>query len=65
MKVKSEREVAHSCPTPSDPMDCSLCLPNLCQMREGLITVTYLEILLLCVEFDHCHISQWLYFKLA
>ena len=23
MKVKSEREVAQSCPTPSDPMDCS------------------------------------------
>ena len=24
MKVKSEREVAPSCPTPSDPTDCSL-----------------------------------------
>ena len=24
MEVKSEREVAQSCPTPSDPMDCSL-----------------------------------------
>ena len=24
MKVKSEREVAHLCLTPSDPMDCSL-----------------------------------------
>ena len=24
MKVESEREVAQSCPTPSDPMDCSL-----------------------------------------
>ena len=24
MKVKSEREIAQSCPTPSDPMDCSL-----------------------------------------
>ena len=24
MKVKIEREVAQSCPTPSDPMDCSL-----------------------------------------
>ena len=24
MKVKSEREVAQSCPTPSDPMECSL-----------------------------------------
>ena len=24
MKVKSESQVAQSCPTPSDPMDCSL-----------------------------------------
>ena len=24
MKVESESEVAHSCPTLSDPMDCSL-----------------------------------------
>ena len=24
MKVKSEREVTQSCPTPSDPMDCRL-----------------------------------------
>ena len=24
MKVKSEIEVAQSCPTPSEPMDCSL-----------------------------------------
>ena len=24
MKVKREREVAQSCPTPRDPMDCSL-----------------------------------------
>ena len=24
MKVKSESEVAQSCPTPSDPMECSL-----------------------------------------
>ena len=24
MKVKSEKELAQSCPTPSDPMDCSL-----------------------------------------
>ena len=24
VKVKREREVAQSCPTPSDPMDCSL-----------------------------------------
>ena len=24
MKVKSEKEVTQCCPTPSDPMDCSL-----------------------------------------
>ena len=24
MKVKSQREVTQSCPTPSDPMDCRL-----------------------------------------
>ena len=24
MKVKTESEVAQSCPTPSDPMDCNL-----------------------------------------
>ena len=24
MKVKSKSEIAQSCPTPSDPMDCSL-----------------------------------------
>ena len=28
MKVKSESEVAQSCPTPSDPMDCSLPGPS-------------------------------------
>ena len=29
MKVKSESEVAQSCPTPSDPMDCSLPGPSI------------------------------------
>ena len=28
MKVKSESEVAQSCPTPSDPMDCNLPGPS-------------------------------------
>ena len=28
MKVKSESEVAQLCPTPSDPMDCSLPGPS-------------------------------------
>jgi len=36
MKVKSESEVAQSCPTPSDPMDCSLpgsSVHGICQAR--------------------------------
>jgi len=36
MKVKSESEVAQLCPTPSDPMDCSLpgsCVHGICQAR--------------------------------
>ena len=36
MKVKSEREVAQSRPTPSDPMDCSLpgsSVHGICQAR--------------------------------
>jgi len=36
MKVKSESEVAQSCPTPSDPKDCSLpgsSVHGICQAR--------------------------------
>ena len=36
MKVKSENEVAQLCPTPSDPMDCSLLgssAHGICQAR--------------------------------
>ena len=36
MKVKSENEVAQSCPTPSNPMDCSLpasSVHRICQAR--------------------------------
>ena len=29
MKVKSESEIAQSCPTPSDPMDCILPCPSI------------------------------------
>ena len=36
MKVRNESEVAQSCPTPSDPMDCSLpgsSIHGICQAR--------------------------------
>ena len=36
MKVKSDSEVAQACPTPSDPMDCSLpdsSVHGICQAR--------------------------------
>ena len=39
MKVKSESEVTQSCPTPSDPMDCSL--PG--SSVHGIIQVRVLE----------------------
>ena len=39
MKVKSEREVAQSCPTLSDPMDCSL--PG--SSVHGIFQATVLE----------------------
>ena len=45
MKVKSESEVAQSCPTLSDPMDCSLpgtSVRGIFQTREGLPTPIFL-----------------------
>ena len=39
MKVKSESEVSQSCPTPSDPMDCSLPGPSL----HGIFQARVLE----------------------
>ena len=56
MKEKSESEVAQSCPTPSDPMDC--CLPvssvhGICQARVlewGAIAFSDLYIYLLPIS---------------
>ena len=39
MKVKSQSKVAHSCPTPSDPMDCSLSGPSV----HGIFQARVLE----------------------
>ena len=37
MKVKSESEVAQSCPTPSDPMDCSLPVSSVCGIFQARV----------------------------
>ena len=46
MKVKSESEVAQLCPTPSDPMDCSLpgsSVHGICQTRVlSRLVITFL-----------------------
>ena len=39
MKVKSESEVTQSCPTPSDPMDCSPPGPSV----HGIVQARVLE----------------------
>ena len=39
MKVKNETEVAQSCPTPSDPMDCNLLSPSV----HGIFQTRVLE----------------------
>ena len=66
MKVKSENEVAQSCPTPSDPMNCSLPgspIHGIFQARVlewGAIAFSeYLTILLyiiLCIMYEMLHI---------
>ena len=37
MKVKSEREVAQSCPTLSDPMDCSLTVSSVHEIFQARV----------------------------
>ena len=50
MKVKSESEVAQSCPTLSDPMDCSL--PG--SSVHGILQARVLEFLLNIASCPHC-----------
>ena len=67
MKVKSESEVTQSCPTPSDPMDCSLLgssVHRIFQARGlewGAIafsTSMYLKIVCLLVFRLHLYLNQ-------
>ena len=62
MKVKSESEVGQSCPTPSDPMDCSLpgSSVHLCGNAEQTFKNSqdnlaedqkYEKLILLCIKF--------------
>ena len=58
MKVKSEREVAQSCPTLSDPMDCSI--PGIFQARIlewGAIAFSALPILKMELYLLICYVS--------
>ena len=56
MKVKSEREVAHSCLTPSDPMDCSLPGSSI----HGIFQAKYWSRVLLSSPFDFMdHNKLW------
>ena len=49
MKVKSESEVTHSCPTLSDPMDCSL--PG--SSVHGILQATVLEWVTIAFSTNH------------
>ena len=54
MKVKSESEVAQSCPTPSDLMDCSLpgsSVHGIFQARVLLISINTAQLLTLFIHF--------------
>ena len=42
MKVKSENEVAQSCPTPSNPMDCSLPGSSVHGIFQARVTLAFL-----------------------
>ena len=61
MKVKSESEVAQSCPTLSDPMDCSLpgsSVHGIFQARVLECGATGLPIHHQCPEFTQTHVQN-------
>ena len=62
MKVKSESEVAQSCPTPSDPMDCRPPGPSV----HGIFQARVLEwgaMIHMIIEMDICMNSCWAYHR--
>ena len=54
MKVKSESEVAQSCPTPSNPMDCSLPGSSI----HGIFQAKGLE--WVAIAFSYMYVYLWL-----
>ena len=54
MKVKSESEVAQSCPIPSDPMDCSLPGSSI----HGIFQARVLEWGAIALAARHCILSR-------
>ena len=69
-KVKSESEVVQSCPTPSDPMDCSLpgsSVHGIFQARVlewGAIAFSYFLFLLTPINFPYHLLLGWMTFEL-
>ena len=64
MKVKSESEVAHSCPTLSDPMDCSLPGPSV----HGIFQARVLEwgaIAFCTCAYDPHKKEDWIWFTFS
>src|SRR5574337_897389 len=57
MKVKSEREVAQSCPTVRDPMDCSL--PG--SSVHGIFQARVLEWGAIAFSNTHTHTNTYIY----
>ena len=66
MKVKSESEVAQSCPTLSDPMDCSLpgsSIQGIFQARVlewGAIAFSNKDLLFSTGNSAHCYVAAWM-----
>ena len=66
MKVKSESEVAQSCPTLSDPMDCSLpgsSIHGIFQARVlewGAIAFSNKDLLFSTGNSAHCYVAAWM-----
>ena len=62
MKVKSESEVARSCPTLSDPMDCSLPGSSVHGIFQARVlewgAIAFSELIILYIKYVHVLVCQ-------